>query len=160
MAISIDPAPAAGDMVEYSITYESPYLNPVWMSNVYLNTPGVVIGGNRFVCIDGFDPNISVRDCEIEFRFPREYGMKEDDFEQFVGTYSTRVDYVVGSETERMQVERRSFGGNVVITCRIQAPLPHHVYGLAWNPPAEENQVSSSKVGACGLRTPCLVEAK
>jgi hypothetical protein len=146
LSIAIDPTPEPGDVLEYSLDFESPYLNPIWEDEVDPKMAAVTIAGKRYSCLDGVDPNINIRDCKIQFRFPREYGMTKNDFCPFAGCLTSRVDYIIESETRRMQVETDSFGGDVVITCQIESPLPQHVYGLAWNPPSRKkpNQASDA----------------
>lgn len=138
LSIAIDPTPEPGDVLDYSLGFESPYLNPIWEEDVDPKMSAVTIEGKRYACLDGVAPNINIRDCKIQFRFPREYGLTRQDFVPFVGCLTSRVDYIVESEIQRMEVQSDSFGGNIVLTCQIQSPLPQHVYGVAWNPPAKK----------------------
>lgn len=135
LSIDIEPKPEKDDIIQFSVEFESPYLNPVYLEDLQEDHPEVIICGIKYLCCDGHIPTIREKDMKTQFWFPASFGMKPNDFVPFVGSYTGKVDYLVESETERMAIVRESFGGDVLIETSIQSPLLQHIYGIAWNPP-------------------------
>ena len=130
-----DPHPEKGDFVEYATYATSRYINAVWRDEV---EDGVFVhlDNGDFECADGLMFIHRAKTALIEFRFPASYGLNVEDFHPFVGAYSQRVDYLVPSELERANVEKISFAGNISVKLKVTSPLPGHMYGVAWHPPA------------------------
>jgi hypothetical protein len=144
---NIEPKPEAEDFIEYSVSFESPYLNPVFKEDILDPRPKVVIDGAKYLCADGTIPGVRTQNLKIQFRFPPLFGLKQEDFAPFVGSpspskYTNRIDYLVESEMKRMTVNKDNFGGNVIIDISIQSPLVQHEYGVAWNPVSEPPKIT------------------
>jgi len=133
LSITFDPTPEKEDFIEYSVTFESPYLNPVYMEDVEDDHPGIIVNGTKYRCVDGLIPTMRIQDLKIQFCIPASLGLKKQDIVPFVGSYA--LDYLVESETKRMAIEAETFAGNIFYELTIQSPLIHHFYGVAWNPP-------------------------
>lgn len=129
----LSPNPEEGDFVEYETNYASRYLNPVWVDQIQ---PGNVVhlDSGDFDCADGLVFIHRTKSAIIEFRFPREYGLRKKDVRVFVGAYTTSIDYEVPSEVERASVKVEEFAGTLVIRIEVKSPLLGHMYGIAWNP--------------------------
>jgi hypothetical protein len=134
ISLNIEPKPEANDFIEYSVSFESPYLNPVFLEDIRDPRTQAIIKGTKYLCFDVQVPIVRVQDFKTQYRFPSVLGLKPEDFAPFVGSYSNKIDYLVESEMKRMTVNQDNFGGNVFIEISIQSPLLHHAYGVAWNP--------------------------
>lgn len=128
-----EPHPVAGDFIEYATYCTSRYINAVWKDEVDEEVY-VHLDEGDFECADGLVFIHRAKIALIEFRFPETYGLSEKDFHPFVGSYTTRVDYLVPSELARTTIEKISFAGNVSIKLKVESPLPGHIYGIAWHP--------------------------
>ncbi len=132
--VKLEPNAESGDYIEYSTFVSSRFINPVWLDEA---TDGVSVhlDDREFRCADGLILIHRTRKAVVEFRIAREYGLKRSDFQPFVGSYTSAVDYEVSSELQRSNVRIEDFGGNLVIRMEVESPLPGHIYGIAWNPP-------------------------
>jgi len=135
ISLSIEPIPEADDCLEYSVSFKSQYLNPLFQEDIEDPRAKIVIDGSKYLCLDGMIPIIRTQDLKIQFRFPPILKLDLDDFVPFVGSYvKDNVDYLVKSEMRRMTVNKDDFGGNIFIEISVSSPLPQHMYGVAWNP--------------------------
>jgi hypothetical protein len=135
LSLYIDPVPDKGDFIQYSEFYESPYLNPVYLEDLPNDHSNITIDGTDYASMDGFLLIARTKDLKIQFRFPASLGLMIKDFVPFVASHSRMVDYLVDSEMKRINVNRDSIGGEVIIEISVQSPLIYHMYGIAWNPP-------------------------
>jgi hypothetical protein len=131
--INMVPPPEEGDHVEYTTNTASRYINPVWKDEVTSNSL-VHLNDGDFVCADGLIFIHRTKKGILEFRFPREYGLRRSEIHPFVGSYTSSVDYEVESELTRATVKTEDFGGSISVRMEIESPLPGHLYGIAWNP--------------------------
>lgn len=136
-SLKIDPAPVEDDYIEYSTIAKSKFLNPIFKEDMIDPVP-IAVGENNFFAFDGVIPIQRTKKATIEFRLPREFGLKKDDVQPFVGSYTSNVDYVVESEIKRSKITKESFGGNITIRMEVDSPLLRHIYGIAWNPPEKK----------------------
>jgi len=132
--LEIDPSPEAGDYIEYSTVTKSRYFKPVWEEDIAEDSLPLRIQNRNYKCYDGQIYIQRTKKAYIEFRFPREYGLKPQHVEPFVGSYTGNVDYIVESEIQRARVEKKHFAGMLTIRMEIDSPLLRHIYGVAWNP--------------------------
>lgn len=135
LRLNIEPTPQADDYMTYDLHYRSKYLNPIYVDQVKSEGPFVILDSNEYLCGDGVVPIRSTKRLKVQFRFPKEYGLVGSNFAPFVGSVTTRVDFVVASEIERMKFDIDDFGGNIVIDFEIENPLLNYMYGICWNPP-------------------------
>jgi len=142
ISLKFEPEPEADDFIEYSEAFESPYLNPVFLEDIRDPRTKIIIKGKKYLCFDGLVPIFRTKDLKIQFRFPPSLGLRPDDFEPFVGSYTNKMDYLVESEMERMAMNKDDFGGNVLIEISIQSALPQHMYGVAWNPAKRPSEIT------------------
>lgn len=132
-SIRFNPHPDPGDFIEYSITCNSKYLNPIWDDEIEEANP-LRIDDNVYNCYDGTVPNARVKKAILEYRFPRSYGLEKKDIVPYVGIFTSKVDYLVECELKRSNVKVNSVAGNINIKFDIDSPLLQHEYGVAWNP--------------------------
>jgi hypothetical protein len=142
ISLNIEPKPEANDFLEYSVSFESPYLNPIFLEDIQDPRAKIIIEGTEYLCLDGTIPIVRTGDLKIQFRFPPEFGLKSEDFVPFVGSYTNKIDYLAESEMKRMTVNKDNFGGNVIIEISVQNPLLQYMYGVAWNPIKKPSQVT------------------
>jgi hypothetical protein len=135
IAFQIDPPPENGDVLEYSVYYESPYLTPLYDGDVAEKRNVVAVDGKQYLACEGIIPIVRTEQLRFQVRLPRSYGVACSEVKPFVGSYTTKVDYIVPSEMKRMRVDVEDFGGTSVITLLTESPLLGHIYGVAWNPP-------------------------
>lgn len=135
VSMEMVPKPEAGDILEYSTVFESPYLNPVYIDDIKEQRTAVTVNGQKFLCFDGAIPIVRSQELRVQLRLPASLGLGQRDLAPFVGSFTNKVDYLVQSEMTRMQVTTTSFGGSIVVDIATQSPLLQHVYGVAWNPP-------------------------
>ncbi len=135
------PPAEEGDFVEYESSYSSRYLNPVWLDEAVEGSM-VHLDAGDYACADGIVFIHRTKNAIIEFRFPREYGLRRSDVRPFVGSYTSSLDYEVTSELERASIKIEEFAGNLVIRMELESPLPGHMYGVAWHPRARPMPVS------------------
>lgn len=135
--IKIEPHPDKGDFIEYSAFVKSKYFNPVYYEDISANGENVSIdiNGVTYHCMDGLIPIQRTKKMFLEFRFPRGFGIKNENIVFFVGSYTDEVDYLVGSEMTRANIDVNEIGGNLTLRMEIDSPLLRHMYGFAWNPP-------------------------
>lgn len=131
------PHPVANDYIEYFLSYRGEHICLTYLEDTD-SLPGINIDGRQYSAFDGVIPVNRAKDMELQFRFPREYRLNENDAQFFVGSFTHGVDYLVPSEIERAQIEKKVVGGKLSITARITSPLLRHVYGVAWMPPAKQ----------------------
>ena len=132
--LQIDPQPEAGDVIEYTTFFESPYLNPIYSEDVQENHPPIIIDGVEYVCYDGQMPVIEMNNMEIILRFPTSYDMEPKNVMPFVASHTQKFNYLIENEMKRMITDDESFGGSVSIKISVQNPWLNHLYGFAWNP--------------------------
>ena len=135
------PTPGAGDYVEYTVSAKSPYLNRVWLGGD--DAQCTQLGDDEFQVVDGI---LTVHKTDLmiaEFKFPRAYGLKEGDLKAFVASYTSGFDYELESEVERSKITVKAVGKNLVAKLEVERPLLHHMYGFAWNPPADPEENAS-----------------
>jgi hypothetical protein len=149
ISFSISPKPENGDFFEFIDVFESPYLNPVYLEDIPESHPNVIIDGIVYACYDGVIPIYRAQNFKAQFRFPVELGLKPADFVPYVGSFSTRIDYLVETEIERMKTSIESFGGNIIVDLTIQSPLLQHIYGIAWNPPKKPRSEEDTLKECC-----------
>lgn len=130
-----EPYPEDGDFIEYATTSSSRYINAVWADEVPEGAC-VHLDSGDYQCADGLVFIHRTKSAIIEFRFAAEYGFSRRDVVPFVGSYTSAIDYEVGSEIERANVRVDEFGGNLTVRIEVESPLPGHLYGIAWNPKA------------------------
>lgn len=135
VSLEIDPKPEANDIIEISTIFESPFLNPVYLDDIQNASYPVTINGIKYPCLEGVVPIVRTQDMKVQFRFPSVLGLKPSDFVPLVGSYTNKVDYLVDTEMERINIVTDTFGGNVFIEISVQSPLLKHIYGIAWVPP-------------------------
>ena len=135
VALEIDPKPDAGDFLEYSTVFESPYLNPTFYEDIPDPRPPLIFDGRKYLCFDGSIPIIRSQEFRVQIRLPASLGLMPKDVMPFVGSFTNKVDYLVDSEMKRIHATTTSFGGSIVVDIAVQSPLLHHIYGFAWNPP-------------------------
>jgi hypothetical protein len=143
-----EPHPENGDFIEYKTSARSSNINAIWLDQT-TNCPNIHLEKGDFTCADGLIFIHRTKKAKIEFRFPAEYGLKLNDIVPFVGSYTSKVDYEVPSESERATISVDDFGGNIVIRMDLTSPLPGHIYGIAWNPPLRPTQ--SAEDGSAGV---------
>lgn len=134
--IRISPTPEAGDFVEYTRWFRSPYLNPLYESDMpQAARPGIIKDGVAYPVYDGV--MITERTLQLHYRcsFAPEYGLKAIQVAPFVGEKTHVVDALVPSELKRTTVDVYSFGGELVVDLRCERPQLHLLYGLAWTFP-------------------------
>jgi hypothetical protein len=131
--MKIEPHPEVDDYIEFSVIAKSKYFNPLWLDQIDPKKKHN-IDEKDYYCIDGTIPIQRTKKAILEFRFPREYGMMQNDITPFVGSYTSNIDYLVPSELERFKPCIDNFAGNLCVRMEINSPLLHHYYGIAWNP--------------------------
>lgn len=134
--VTFTPSPIAGDSIEYFVSYRGRHLCVTYLEDTD-SIPGVDIDGRHYSAFDGIIPVNRVKDIEIQFRFPREYRLSDNDAQFFVASFVHGVDYIVQTEIERAEIQKEVVGGKLSITARIYSPLMRHIYGVAWNPPSK-----------------------
>ena len=127
------PTPNAGDVVEYTVCAQSPYLNRIWRGDETAQC--TELGEERFQVADGILTVHKTDTMVAEFKFPRSYGLKEGDLRPFVASYTSGFDYELDSEVERASVTVKAVGKFLIAKIEVERPLLHHMYGFAWNPP-------------------------
>lgn len=135
LSLYVNPPPDAGDFLEYSTMFESPYLSPTFLDEVKDPRTTVIVNGRTFLCYEGIISIMRCQELQMQLRLPKFLGLGSADVAPFVGSYTNKVDYLVESEIKRMSSKTTTYGGNVVVDIFIQSPLPQHVYGVAWTPP-------------------------
>jgi hypothetical protein len=136
VSFDVNPKPKENDIIQYTMVFESPYLNPVYLEDIQEVRPPILIDGNEYLCFEGYVPVVRTQNMKLQFRFPVSLGLKPEDFEPFVASYYTNTfEYLVESEVKRMTIKKDSFGGNIFIEISTESPLLQHDYGVAWNPP-------------------------
>lgn len=140
VSFDIDPIPESGDVIQYSISFESPYLNPIYLEDVPEKCIPAIINSKNYSCFDGIVSIVRTENLKLHFRFPSSLGLRPEDFVPFAASYGQKIDYIVDSETKRMKVTTDSFGGDVFIELVLENPLLHLMYGVAWNPPDREKK--------------------
>lgn len=136
IASTVAPEPLPGDTLEYFALFQSKHLNSIYKPE---NKKGHNIQGRIFDCIDGNVLTQRTKQVKLQFRFPREYGLRSEDIFPFVGSYSRNIDYLVESEMKRMKVSIDDFGGDIIVLMSIESPLLRHMYGIAWNIPESQS---------------------
>ena len=70
------------------------------------------------------------------YTFPAEYGLRPELLTPFVASHSYTVEYLTPWELARVSAEVESFGKRLLVDLRVNDPMPRHLYGIAWLPPA------------------------
>ena len=130
------PHPQKDDFVEFSHTSRSRYLNSVWSDEVG-DGQKEHLDDKDFSCIDGLIFIHRTKKAVIEFRFDRKYPIGIKEIQPFAASYTSGIDYEVKSELARAIIRQEDFVGTKVIRMEIDSPLPGHMYGIAWDPPAK-----------------------
>lgn len=128
-----DPPAEAGDYIKYRTFARHRYLIPLWQDEVH-KAKSIHLDSGRYDVAEGLLFIHRTKKAVIEFRFCREYGIKEQDVVPFVASYTNDIDFEVKSELNRAQVRVEDFGGGVTVRMEIESALPGHLYGIAWNP--------------------------
>ncbi len=134
VVMKLEPNPDAGDIIEYSTSISSRYINPIWSDEVR-DGSYVQFDDGEYLCSDGLVCAHRTKKAVIEFRFDRDFKISKNDIRPFVGSYTSTLDYEVPSELKRAVTRIEEFGKYLIIRMEIDSPLPGHMYGLAWNPP-------------------------
>jgi len=138
ISFDIDPEPEKDDFIEWSIIFESPYLNPVYWEDILKPSTQIIINGVNYACYDGHYLWVRTEDLEIQFRFPASLGLMPDDFIPFVRSYTGKIDFIHEDEMKRLLISSEYNAGTVTIGISVKNPLLHHMYGIAWNPPKKQ----------------------
>lgn len=133
--VKLTPAPISGDSIEYFVSYRGQHLCVTYLEEVEQRN-NIEFNGRNYSAVEGIIPINRAKDIEIQFRFPREYRLAENDAEFFVASFTHGIDYIVQSEIDRAEIKKEIVGGKLSITAKISSPLMRHVYGLVWNPPS------------------------
>jgi hypothetical protein len=137
ISLVIDPIPEPNDYIEYTSTFESPFLSPIFASDIIDTNAGIEIDGTKYIAYDGPLPITRTKDLRVQMRFPKSYGLRPSAFKIFVGCFTNKIDYLIPSEMHRLTTNIEDFGGNIVINLQTESPLLQHIYGIAWNPPVK-----------------------
>ena len=52
VSFDIDPKPEANDIIQYTMVFESPYLNPVYLEDIQEVRPPILINDNKYLCFE------------------------------------------------------------------------------------------------------------
>lgn len=110
--ISLTPPPEPGDFVEFTITAQSRYLNPVWISEAS-DEESTHLNAGSYKCADGTIFLRPTRRGIIEFKFPRDYGLSLEDIVPFVAIHTITLASEVKRELERVKIEKYAIGANI-----------------------------------------------
>jgi hypothetical protein len=131
--LKMDPAPEEGDFIEYSTSSSSRYTNPVWLDEAPTEA-SIHLSSGDYIWADGLSILHETKRASLQFRIPKEYGMRKDELRVFAGNFFRQFNYEVESEKNRIKSIVEEFGGNIVIRMEMESPLVNHLYGVAWNP--------------------------
>lgn len=135
-ALTFEPHPMENDFIEYSSVVRSKYRNPIYREDLISEMP-IIVEGNNYLCHDGNIPAMKAKKAVFKFRFPRKYGLKSQDIQPIVASYTSNMyHYSVESEIKRSRITKESIAGNISIRFEVDSPLVGHIYGIAWNPPS------------------------
>jgi hypothetical protein len=137
LSLEFSPAPEENDFIEYTLSYRSKLIAPIFRE-ASSQIPPLIIKGNKYLAFDGTVMTAPTQKLRNQFRFPREYGLQPADVAHFVASYSSRIDYLLENEIKRVELKTESFGGNLTVDMTINKPMAGHMYGVAWNPPIRE----------------------
>jgi len=141
VSLKISPSPKSGDYIVLSQYHESPFLNPIYMEDLSVKTPFVVLNSHRYYVGDGVLMTINTKKLKILFSFPTKYGLGKNSFAPYVGTVvGNSILHVVKTEIDRMKCEINTFGQNIIASLEIDNPMLLLQYGLAWNPPRRKKK--------------------
>lgn len=132
--VNFSPAPVEGDVIEYFVSFRGEHLCATYLEDTDSRSV-ITLDGKRYEACDGVVPVNRAKDIEIQFCFPREYGLRDGDLKFFAASFSQGIDYIVESEIERAKIDVKTIGGKKCITAKISSPLLRHVYGVTWVPP-------------------------
>lgn len=127
--------PHAGDVLDYSISCSSKYLNAIHIADIVKDEFCVIINGLKYCCGDGYVIISRTYNVKMRFEFPRSYGVNENDIVPFVAGYSSKIDYLAPEELQKCKITKETFGNLLIINFEAENPILHYIYGLAWNPP-------------------------
>lgn len=138
------PVPQPGDYIEYTRTFKSQYMNPLFVEDLPEGMPPyVIINGRSYAVHDGVIPVERTKKLHAHYTFPAEYGLRADDVAVFVASHSLSIDYLAPWEQKRVAVDIESFGLKLIVDLRVEDPLPRHMYGLAWSPPPRPHRAQT-----------------
>jgi len=130
------PDPQPGDFIEFTRICRSSCVNPVYMSDLLEpDVSAIEIDGKKYLAFSGFVPVEPTHRFAARFSLPRSYKIKRRDVVLFSASYNNLIQYLTPSELGRATHRVEWFGNEILAELEIDHPLPHHMYGIAWNPP-------------------------
>lgn len=136
LLLHFDPTPQQGDCIEFTRTFRSQYLNPLFAEDLPPDRPPQVsIDGRTYALDEGLVLAERTKKLQMLYSFPTAYGLRPADLKVFAASHSFTMDYLTPWEGKRVAREIEFFGPKLIATLRVEEPVPRHMYGLAWNPP-------------------------
>jgi len=150
LLLHFDPAPQKGDWVEFTRTFRSQYLNPVFAEDVRRDRPPQVnIDGRSYALDEGLILAERTHLLRMHYEFPVAYGLRTDDLKVFAASHSFTIDYLTPWERKRIKSEIEPLGPKLIANLQVKNPVPRHMYGLAWNPPNRPKSTSNAVGPEC-----------
>ena len=136
LLLHFEPTPQQGDCVEFTRTFRSQYLNPLFVEDLPPDRPPQVsIDGRSYALDEGLVLAERTKKLQMHYSFPTAYGLRPADLKVFAASHSFTIDYLAPWERKRVAAEIEFFGPKLLANLRVEEPVPRHMYGLAWNPP-------------------------
>jgi hypothetical protein len=136
--IEIQPPPDKDDLVEFTVSWRSRFSAPVYRDEAITS---VTVGDKTYPAYVGVIRRIPTKELSIQFRFPPEYGLKEEDVTPIVAMYSQTVEFLHTAELERISVRKTTYFGNLVLDFEINEARQGYIYGIAWTPPSRPGRI-------------------
>lgn len=138
LALRFHPDPQPGDYIDFTRTFESQYLNPLFADDLPPGSPpAVIIDGRNYLVSDGIVLAELTKKLHSNYRFPAVYGLQANDIGLFVASHSFHIGYLAPWELKRFLTNVESFGTELVVDFSVENPMPYHIYGIAWSPPRQ-----------------------
>lgn len=139
LLLHFEPTPQQGDSIEFTRTFRSQYLNPLFAEELPPGRPAqATIDGRSYALNEGVVLGERTKKLQIHYTFPTSYGLRSSDLKVFAASHSVSIEYLTPWESKRIVAEIESFGPKLIANLRVDDPVPRHMYGLAWNPPSRE----------------------